>query len=799
MDNNSIDPERIVRLDADILETTSHYLRLAPFLVIVNAENSAIIKPVNRHNVMDIMDWSPPSNSRVCGVFGTCPTTQEYHHTIGIFAINPYFLSNVKETIIYIIDGKDNENDENYLQCRNTAVNMFKTQVMKLSSLRPHSSQIVGFSSMRDKDRINSSLHVRQCFRELAGFFSVSSLITSAKVLTTLVNDGFSLTSSAHAFHSNAMFDGVRLQIAKRCWTKDLEDALCFYMDENVQYEGSYGSEITEPLDDDAEGLEARNARQLVATLCANALCDKPAKKKCPKCAELGLPRTRYCGYDCYKICWSDHDLLHKQAEAYQRQQQTELENNDGCYTCDDGAVVSIDGDDNVVEVKLDDPVTQTLVDGDDSGDIEEKAPDAIPKVDQSLVATASANNSEGSDNVEGHALKNNDNSDVKLAAPLKKTDPSPVAEAAEVVSKPASTAAAKPAGVRITGATGPAAKTINGVYEPMKAGVFRKAGSVRLEYRAPCKQWQVKTTSGVKTTVLAVCDVPVKCSIHECLKRRWQVAAANGKLELQPAVTISVASEEEVAACRAEMQEEAACVAKGIYNVRIAGASGQYGYSVNGVYYPKSDDQMVYDKVGGIFILEYYAPNNQWQVKLSEYAGKDESCNAYLAVPSQCHPHQCPPRQWKVWDGSKHVSQPSVSISMASEEEVEAYSAEVEDEAARVVKGICSVRVEGAKDSNAAHVNGIHEPTNEMWNNVTVFRRVGDDTILMEYNASGMSWQVKLTANKGTNVCYALCAVPAKCLPHQCPARLWKVWDGSKHVQQPSVRISMAGDNAAH
>ena len=97
----------------------------------------------------------------------------------------------------------------------------------------------------------------------------------------------------------------------------------------------------------------------------------------------------------------------------------------------------------------------------------------------------------------------------------------------------------------------GLAATTINGVYELSKAGVFRKVGNVRPEYRAPCKQWQVKTISGTKTTVLAVSNVPIKCSVHECPKRRWHVAV-DGKLVSQPAVTISTASEEEVAACRA-------------------------------------------------------------------------------------------------------------------------------------------------------------------------------------------------------------------------------------------------------
>ena len=652
MENNPVDPETIIRVDGLVLERTSHYLRLAPFLIIVHdANNSAILKPILNYP-SGMMDWNPPRNSRVCGVFGTFPTSSTTNnHTIGLFAINSYFCTNVKEIIIYVIDGKDHEDDEDYLQCRNAAVDCFKTRIMNFSSSRPHSIRVVDFSYLSRKDRMNSSLHVRQCFRELAGYFSVSSLITSAKVLSNLVNDGFSLTTSTvHAFHSEAKFDGVRLQIAKHCWTKDLEDAVCFLLDENSRYAGSYGSEVTAPLDDDEEGLEARNARQLVATLCANALCDKPAKKKCPKCAELGLSRTRYCGHDCFKTCWRDHELLHKQAEAYQRQQQPELQDGDGYHTCDDGDDSSVDGEDNANEVMPANALmtNDSLMDG----NLEVKIAEAVPKVD---LSETTANDSEGRDNVESRAMTKNDSDEAKPAAVLNKTNVGFVARTMEVATNGALLAVAtKPAGVRITGAMGSAATTINGVFEPMKLGVYRKAGNVRLEYRAPCKQWQVKIVGGTKTTVLAVCDVPVKCSIYECLKRRWHVAV-DGKHVHQPAITISMASEEEVAACHAEVEREAACVAKGIYNVRIAGASGTHGYSINGVYSP-TDKMMIYDKVGGSFILEYYAPNSQWQIKLCEYSGKDESCNAYLTVSSQCLPHQCPSRRWQVWDGSKHV-----------------------------------------------------------------------------------------------------------------------------------------------
>ena len=232
--------------------------------------------------------------------------------------------------------------------------------------------------------------------------------------------------------------------------------------------------------------------------------------------------------------------------------------------------------------------------------------------------------------------------------------------------------------------------------------------------------------------------------------------------------------------------------MANGLYNVRIDGATGAHGSSINVVYKP-TEEMMTYAKLGGSFILEFYAPNNQWQIKLSDYAGKDDSCNAYLAVPSHCHPHQCPARKWQIYDGKNRVSQPAVSISIASKEDVEAYLAEIEEEAARVVKGTCCVRIVGATGESVNVVNGAYEPTEEMCENATVYRKTGDETMWMEYRASSKSWQVKATTNKGSNLCYAYCVVPAKCPPYECPSCLWHVFMESKFIRQPAVSLAVA------
>ena len=69
-----------------------------------------------------------------------------------------------------------------------------------------------------------------------------------------------------------------------------------------------------------------------------------------------------------------------------------------------------------------------------------------------------------------------------------------------------------------------------------------------------------------------------------------------------QPAVSITKASGEEIATCRAEVEEMAARIAKGIYNVCITGATGASAAIVNGMYSPTDEMSgivMVYEKTG--------------------------------------------------------------------------------------------------------------------------------------------------------------------------------------------------------
>ena len=98
---------------------------------------------------------------------------------------------------------------------------------------------------------------------------------------------------------------------------------------------------------------------------------------------------------------------------------------------------------------------------------------------------------------------------------------------------------------VRITGATGPAADDVNGVYKPTEemcdnATVYVKVGDDDkwLEYNASDKQWRVKLTRYKGTyNFWASCDVIGKCLPQDCPVGKWQVH--DGTWESQPAVTV--------------------------------------------------------------------------------------------------------------------------------------------------------------------------------------------------------------------------------------------------------------------
>ena len=85
-------------------------------------------------------------------------------------------------------------------------------------------------------------------------------------------------------------------------------------------------------------------------------------------------------------------------------------------------------------------------------------------------------------------------------------------------------------------------------------------------------------------------------------------------------------------------------------------------------------------------------------------------------------------------------------------------------------------VHIEGARGGNAVRINGFYEPIEEMVGHASVYRKVGDADIWIEYNESRGKWLLKSTSSRGTDRGYAYAAIsPPKPL-EECPLSCWQV-----------------------
>ena len=175
---------------------------------------------------------------------------------------------------------------------------------------------------------------------------------------------------------------------------------------------------------------------------------------------------------------------------------------------------------------------------------------------------------------------------------------------------------------------------------------------------------------------------------------------------------------------------------------------------------------------------------------------GKDGGF-ALCGVPAKCLPEDCPPGQWKVNIHGKLVPQPTIVISVVTQAEVGACLEQVKREAARVVNGSHNVRIVGATGPIADYVNGVFKPSEELCGNVTVYVKVGDGNMWLEYCSTLKQWQVKTTAYKDTTSSCAFCVVPAKCLPEECPRGKWLINNDTKWGPQQTITIAVQRDNS--
>ena len=92
----------------------------------------------------------------------------------------------------------------------------------------------------------------------------------------------------------------------------------------------------------------------------------------------------------------------------------------------------------------------------------------------------------------------------------------------------------------------------------------------------------------------------------------------------------------------------------------------------------------------------------------------------------------------------------------------------------------------------HAAWINGWYEPTRELVNNASVYRKVGDAEECIEY--VDRRWLVKCTEDRGKVRGWAKATIYPAVELEQCPIDCWKVNDGEGNwVAQPSFSVSVS------
>jgi hypothetical protein len=98
---------------------------------------------------------------------------------------------------------------------------------------------------------------------------------------------------------------------------------------------------------------------------------------------------------------------------------------------------------------------------------------------------------------------------------------------------------------------------------------------------------------------------------------------------------------------------------------------------------------------------------------------------------------------------------------------------------------------VVGATGPDAAKINGMYDPTEELIEYTTVYRKLGDPgtCLKIQNNLCGLQayWAVAVYDSTASNKPeYAKCEINARCLPHQCPPAKWKLKDLANDEEVP-------------
>ena len=101
-------------------------------------------------------------------------------------------------------------------------------------------------------------------------------------------------------------------------------------------------------------------------------------------------------------------------------------------------------------------------------------------------------------------------------------------------------------------------------------------------------------------------------------------------------------------------------------------------------------------------------------------------------------------------------------------------------------------VEIRGAEGVYAARINGFFEPIGEVVGHASVYRKVGDADVWIEYCEPWGKWHVKPTSSRGKESGFARATIsPPKPL-EECPLSCWEVNIGEgSWVRQSSLTVA--------
>ncbi len=102
------------------------------------------------------------------------------------------------------------------------------------------------------------------------------------------------------------------------------------------------------------------------------------------------------------------------------------------------------------------------------------------------------------------------------------------------------------------------------------------------------------------------------------------------------------------------------------------------------------------------------------------------------------------------------------------------------------------AVDIRGARGSNAAIINGIYEPTDEISSGWPIYRKRGDAGKWLEYFVAANKWYIKATTDKGRAKVWLRLGSDPPTRP-ELSTGTCEVWDGERWVTQTSITIFTA------